>query len=180
MDRRTWRIYVDSSVVSGVFDHHLPERVEQAKLFWESVADGKIRIVASDVLGKEQENAPHYVRDFFAALPESQIERVESTDESDALAERYIADGVVGETSLDDCKHIALATIHRAIVIFLQSPNMEFPMKKKSTSSARPMKNARPVSTSSKNSKIPVFTGMTRLWNKSILKMFISPAQLQC
>ena len=38
MDKRIWRIYVGSSLVSGVFDHHLPERVEQAKLFWESVA----------------------------------------------------------------------------------------------------------------------------------------------
>ena len=117
MNKRIWRIYVDSSVVSGVFDHHMPERVEQAKLFWQSVVDGKIRVIVSDVLGKEQENAPQYVRDFFAALPESQIERVVSTDESDTLAERYIAEGVVGESSLDDCKHIALATIHRADVL---------------------------------------------------------------
>ena len=117
MNNRIWRIYVDSSAVSGVFDYHMPERVEQVKLFWQSLVDGKIRILASDVLGKEQEYAPQHVRDFFAALPESQIERVFSTDESDALAERYIAEGVVGESSLDDCKHIALATIHRADVL---------------------------------------------------------------
>ncbi|MCL2005447.1 MAG: hypothetical protein FWG73_04705 [Planctomycetaceae bacterium] len=62
-------------------------------------------------------DAPQYIRDFFAALPASQIERVVSTDESDTLAERYIAEGVVGASSLDDCKHIAIATIHRADVL---------------------------------------------------------------
>ena len=108
---------MDSSVVSGVFDHHMPERVEQAKLFWQSVADGKIRIVASDILEQEMRDAPKHVRDFFGDLPKSKIEQVVSTDESDALAERYITENVVGESSLNDCKHVALATLVEADVL---------------------------------------------------------------
>ena len=103
--------------MSGVFDYHLPERVEQAKLFWQSVADGKIRIIVSDVLEREIRDAPLYVQNFFGDLPESRIERVVSTDESDNLAERYIAENVVGASSLNDCKHVALATLAEANVL---------------------------------------------------------------
>jgi len=31
------RIHADSTVVSGMFDYHMPERVEQAKQFWEAM-----------------------------------------------------------------------------------------------------------------------------------------------
>ena len=115
--RKVWRIYVDTSIVSGVFDHHMPERVERAKLFWDEMSGGKIRIVASDVLDEEVANAEKHVRDFYNQLPELQIERVVSTVESDALANKYITEGVVGESSLNDCKHVALATLAEADVL---------------------------------------------------------------
>ncbi|MCL2710648.1 MAG: hypothetical protein FWE95_07190 [Planctomycetaceae bacterium] len=111
MESRKKRVYVDNSVVSGMFDYHLPERVELTGLFWQDVIDGKICIIASDVLGEEQEKAPPHVRDFFARLPESQIERVVATSESDALAAQYIGAKVISENHLNDCRHVALATI---------------------------------------------------------------------
>jgi predicted nucleic acid-binding protein len=117
MNKKILRIYVDSSVVNGVFDYHLPERVEQAKRFWDDVKDGKIKIIASDVLREELADAPQHVNDFFDDIPESQIERVVSTSESDNLAERYIAEGVVGESNLNDCRHVANATLAEADVL---------------------------------------------------------------
>jgi len=33
------------------------------------------------------------------------------------LADRYIAEKVVGKTSLEDCRHIALATINKVDVL---------------------------------------------------------------
>jgi predicted nucleic acid-binding protein len=117
MGERKMRIYVDSSVISGVFDHHMPERVKQARLFWDDVSSGKVRIVASDVLQDELDDAPLHIRNFFDGLPKSQIDRVVSTDKSDHLAERYITEGVVGDTNLNDCKHVALATLAEADVL---------------------------------------------------------------
>ena len=114
MDEKTKRVYVDNSVVSGMFDTHMPERVKRMRLFWQAVIDGKIRIIASDVLGEEQENAPQQVRDFFALLPESQIGRVVSTKESDALAAQYIGEKIISEKHMTDCRHIALATCTNA------------------------------------------------------------------
>jgi hypothetical protein len=68
-------------------------------------------------LDDELEKAPQHVRDFFDGLPESQIERIVSTEESHRLAALYVAEGVVGKSSLDDCRHIALATIEKADVL---------------------------------------------------------------
>ena len=107
-------MYVDNSVISGMFDDHLPERVKQTTLFWQAVIDGKIRIIVSDVLKKEVGDAPIWVQDFFDALPVAQIETEESTDESDDLAVRYIGAKVVTAKHMTDCKHVAIATITRA------------------------------------------------------------------
>ena len=35
------------------------------------------------------------------------------TEEAIQLADAYITDGVVGRTSLEDCRHIALATLYK-------------------------------------------------------------------
>jgi predicted nucleic acid-binding protein len=105
------RIYVDTSVIGGAFNQKF---AEQTRPFWNAVQIGEIVVIASDVLKDELEGAPQHVRDFFDSLSESHIERVVSTDESDTLAERYITEKVVGQSSLADCKHIALATINRA------------------------------------------------------------------
>jgi len=114
MSEKIKRIYVDNSVVSGMFDAHMPERVEHMRLFWQAVIDGKIRIIVSNVLDEELAKAPQYVRDFFDDLPESQIEQIESTKESDALAIEYIGAKVISEKHITDCRHVALATITRA------------------------------------------------------------------
>ena len=114
MERKVKRVYVDSTVVSGMFDYHLPERVAKTKLFWDAMQRGDFVIIASDVQGDELRKAPEHVRDFFAALPKSRIERVVSTDESNRLATEYVGADVISENHITDCRHVALATIVRA------------------------------------------------------------------
>ena len=43
--------------------------------------------------------------------------RIELTEEAILLADTYIAEKVVGKTSLEDCRHIAMATIHKVDVL---------------------------------------------------------------
>ena len=57
---------------------------------------------------------PEWCGNSLRQYPKSQIEQVVSTEESNRLAERYIVEGVVEESSLDDCRHIAIATIANA------------------------------------------------------------------
>ncbi|MDR0704626.1 MAG: hypothetical protein LBF88_06510 [Planctomycetaceae bacterium] len=105
------RVYVDTSVVGGKFDK---EFTLLTTPFWNAVFNRKMTIIVSDILEKELEGAPIQIYEFFTQLPESQIEHVVSTDESDNLAKKYIAEYVVGRSSENDCKHIALATINHA------------------------------------------------------------------
>ena len=108
------RVYVDTSVVGGMFDVEFEQRT---KPFWNAVSDGQIRIIVSDILEEELEKAPEHVQEFFHGLPQIQIERVTATEDSDLLADQYVKAGVVGKTSFDDCRHIALATFVRADVL---------------------------------------------------------------
>jgi predicted nucleic acid-binding protein len=115
MSNRIERVYVDNSVVSGMFDEN--DHPRRVKPFWKAVFDGKVRVVLSDTLDEEVEDAPQHVRDFYHTIPESQIERIVATDESDTLAARYIAEGIVTENSLTDSRHVALASVARVDVL---------------------------------------------------------------
>jgi len=108
------RVYIDSSVIGGAFN---TRTAKETKPFWDTFFRGDIIVIASDILEGELKDAPQRAQDFYADLPKLQIERVVSTDESDTLAEKYIADGVVDDESLNDCKHIAMATLAHADVI---------------------------------------------------------------
>lgn len=49
--------------------------------------------------------------------PADKFQRVELTEEAIILADTYIKEKVVGKTSLEDCRHIALATINKVDVL---------------------------------------------------------------
>jgi predicted nucleic acid-binding protein len=111
MNKKIKRVYVDGCAVGMAFN---PTFAAQTRPFWESVQRGEIIAIVSDVLERELQKAPSRARELVYGLSESQIERVISTEESNRLAGQYIAENVVDETSLDDCRHIALATINNA------------------------------------------------------------------
>ena len=57
------------------------------------------------------------MRDYFRSLPFESKEKVEVNDEILTLASKYIVEKVVGQTSFDDCVHIATATICKADIL---------------------------------------------------------------
>ncbi|MEX2232533.1 MAG: hypothetical protein WD824_10255 [Cyclobacteriaceae bacterium] len=71
----------------------------------------------SDLLELELIHAPKHVSELLVAYPWDRFERIELTEETMNLAERYISEKVVGLSSLEDCRHIALATINRVDVL---------------------------------------------------------------
>lgn len=87
------------------------------------VMKGKIICVYSDLCELELENAPEKVRNHFMNLDKSKTEFLEITEEVSNLAEEYIKEKVVGEISIDDCRHIACVTINK--VDFLVSWNFK-------------------------------------------------------
>jgi predicted nucleic acid-binding protein len=108
------RIYIDTSIVGGFFD---VEFEKETKMFFQRLENKEIIFVMSDLLFKELENAPPKVKYLLENYDKNFLEKVIATDEVSELAEKYIAEKVVGRTSLDDCKHIALATINKVDVL---------------------------------------------------------------
>ncbi len=105
---------MDTSVVGGAFDAEFDWQTEP---FWNAVRKGELTVILSDLLKHELEPAPLFVKQLIDNLPPSQVEYTTTTSETDALAKQYIAENVVGQTSFDDCRHIALATLAQADVL---------------------------------------------------------------
>ena len=108
------RFYFDTSVFGGVYDVEFEE--DSIQLF-EKVKLGQIICVYSDLTEGELFEAPEKVRTFFRDLKKEHLEIVSVNDEAINLARKYIDEKVVGETSFDDCVHIALATIHKVDIL---------------------------------------------------------------
>jgi len=104
----------DTSVVGGYFDEEFKEAT--TRLF-ERLANNEIIFVVSDLLDLELINAPQQVRERLFKYSADKFQRVELTEEAIKLADTYIDEKVVGKTSLEDCRHIALATIHKVDVL---------------------------------------------------------------
>lgn len=107
------RVYADTSVYGGVFD---PEFSAPSKKFFGEVAAGRFVLVISPVVEEELGQAPDTIRSFFTSVAEFANE-VEITREAIALQQQYIERGVVGERSLTDALHVAMATVSECELI---------------------------------------------------------------
>jgi predicted nucleic acid-binding protein len=105
------RIYIDTSVFGGHFDE---EFIEHTVPLFNRIKAGEFIILYSTVTQDELENAPEKVIELVKSLRADLTEFIETTDEAIILANEYITEKVVGQTSYVDCLHIALATINRA------------------------------------------------------------------
>ena len=108
------RIYIDTSVVGGYFDE---EFREATVALFERLENNEVIFVVSDLLDLELANAPENVKELLHNYTADKFQRVELTDEVLQLAETYIQEKVVGKTSIEDCRHIALATISKVDVL---------------------------------------------------------------
>ena len=110
----TQRFYFDTSVFGGVFDE---EFAEVTATLFEKVKLGLIVCVYSDLSESELSKASQKVIAFFNTIPEKYKLRFEVTPEALSLAKSYMTEKVVGQSSFDDCVHIALATIHKVDIL---------------------------------------------------------------
>jgi len=108
------RIYIDTSIVGGYFDE---EFKEATNMLFQRLEKREVKFVVSDLLDLELLNAPAHVKELLYNFSPDFFERVELTNETLQLADTYIEEKVVGKTSVEDCRHIALATIYKVDVL---------------------------------------------------------------
>ncbi len=110
----TQRFYFDTSVFGGVFDKEFEDSILQ---LFERVKTSNLICVYSDLTESELVDSPENVREYFKTLPKENMERVIVNDEILTLASKYVKEKVVGQTSFDDCVHIATATINKVDIL---------------------------------------------------------------
>jgi hypothetical protein len=108
------RVYIDTSVIGGCIDD---EFASWSKLLFEEFRSVIKIAVVSDLTLRELEEAPNEVRAILSELSAESVDYVFLTEEAIALADTYIAQGVVNEKHLIDAQHIAIATIERVDVL---------------------------------------------------------------
>ena len=99
-------LYLDTSIFGGYYDDIF---MQETRLLFEKIKAGKYDVFISDLVEGELKKAPENVRNLLNSL---KYELIEVSSECENLADEYIKEKVVGETSRDDCVHIATATIN--------------------------------------------------------------------
>ena len=108
------RIYIDTSIVGGFFDK---EFAEPTRALFAKLERQETIFVISDLLIDELENAPENVRTLIDNYSQEYFESTTLTEEAKELANAYVAENVIGKTSLEDCQHIAMATINKVDIL---------------------------------------------------------------
>jgi predicted nucleic acid-binding protein len=102
------RYYLDTSVLGGYFD---AEFREDTREFWEELRVGRCIAVISSLTLEELARAPVEVQALLGSLPDDGLEVVSVTEEVQALADRYVSEGVVTARFGGDALHVAVATM---------------------------------------------------------------------
>ncbi len=104
------RVYLDTSVISALFDERALERQRMTENFWKNLKHQTVFI--STLVQSEVESAPHSLKmklleklKDFSVLP--------ITAESEELAQEYIEQGVFPDRYRSDALHVATAVFHR-------------------------------------------------------------------
>jgi predicted nucleic acid-binding protein len=100
------RAYLDTSVISALFDERTPERMTQTRAAWETLSDYDVCI--SNLVIAELSNAIEPLRrQFLGAI--SGFTVLELNDEAKILAREYVSKGIFPDKYIDDATHVAIA-----------------------------------------------------------------------
>ena len=108
------RIYIDTSIFGGYFE---AEFEQWTKPFIEKFIMGEYKLLYSQLTELELQRAPRKVRNLITSIPVEHLEFLSITAAAENLANQYIQENVVGQTCIEDCRHIAIATLNNADIL---------------------------------------------------------------
>jgi predicted nucleic acid-binding protein len=100
-------LYLDTSVIGG---YHDPEFMADTRALWRLMERGAYRFYTSRVTMNELRDAPLSVREVGARAFADPTRILDVSSEAFALAEAYVAAGVVPAKFANDASHVAIAT----------------------------------------------------------------------
>jgi predicted nucleic acid-binding protein len=105
------RLYLDTSVISVLFDPRDPFLQKQTQKFWPTL--DRYEVFISKIVEDEIDMAPEPLRSQMLEKVAGKYS-VPVEPEVEALARRYIEAGIFSEKSRNDALHVALATVAAA------------------------------------------------------------------
>jgi len=107
------KIYLDTSVISHLLTDDLLERRNDTHLLWKQLGRKEYEVIVSPVVYEELSRCTDDLKEqLFVYLSAIETTFVEENEEMTMLAEEYLKTGVLKEKSFNDCRHIAIASIH--------------------------------------------------------------------
>jgi predicted nucleic acid-binding protein len=104
------RIYIDTSVIGGYFDEEF--EIPTKRLF-ERISNKDFDVYFSEVNETELSLAPKHIRELKNLIPADCYKYLDLNFEAKELAETYVFEKALGQASMNDAYHIALASISR-------------------------------------------------------------------
>ncbi|MGD2250913.1 MAG: type II toxin-antitoxin system VapC family toxin [Candidatus Methanofastidiosia archaeon] len=117
-------IYLDTSVISALFDERTPERLALTKEFWKKIPDYQVYI--SETTEKEMEAASETLKKKMIQVTKD-FKILPVKEEVENLANEYIKKGIFPERYKDDALHVSVATVNR--IMYLLSWNFKHMVK---------------------------------------------------
>jgi len=121
------RVYLDTSVISALFDERNPERKLLTEAFFKEIENFKVFI--SEITFVEIERTPDTVLRSKMKEVVSHFSVITLTDDIEWLANEYVRYGAVPESYPEDASHIAVAVINN--MDFLLSWNFKHIVRRK-------------------------------------------------
>lgn len=124
------RIYIDTSVINGLYGENIEISFE-TKEFFKSIWKLKATLYGSDVTIEEIEQTPQVLKrdQLKKVVGDYWVEILVTTEEMRILGNQYIKQGIIPKKYLADALHIAIATVYNIPV--LVSWNFEHMVKLK-------------------------------------------------
>ncbi|TFG17392.1 MAG: type II toxin-antitoxin system VapC family toxin [Promethearchaeota archaeon] len=106
------KLYIETSVINFLFAEDSPEKMKITKEFFNNIA--KYQIYISDIVLLEIEQAPEHKRKkLMKIITKYKMKALESNEEAEKLADKYVSEGIVPNKYYNDALHIAIATKYK-------------------------------------------------------------------
>lgn len=107
------KLYIDTSVLGGLFDTEEPKRITTVEMLLALVKDGVYEGFISLLTIEEIFAAPERIHEALRnKISETGFQILDETEESINLSEAYLTDGAIPAKYRDDARHIAIGVIH--------------------------------------------------------------------
>jgi predicted nucleic acid-binding protein len=104
------KVYIDTSVISALFDIRSPERMTLTKTAWEQLTNYDVYI--SEIVLKELSRAKEPLRtNMFNSIESATV--LPLTETAQSLAGVYVQRGIFPEKFSADALHVAIASTHQ-------------------------------------------------------------------